>query len=134
MITKENMFVPLLQVADGFKPEWDAFESEWQDEGPDLPLYLIMPALARYMVKLLEQGSEHELRSIFSVIERWHVEGDAYVSEAATIGILEDLQNINIVKDPGVPDRIEMYLLPESRKMWLKLYEFWNGGSQSRKK
>ena len=33
------------------------------------------------------------------VIERWHLEGDDYVREAATVGLLEDLQNTNEV-DP----------------------------------
>ena len=64
---------------------------------------------------------------IFSVIERWHLEGDDYVKEAATVGILEDLQNINVV-GVGAPEKIEIYLLPESKKWWLKVYEFWGTG------
>ena len=133
MITQDTMFEPLLEAAPGFNVKWKEFVEEWEGERRGLPLYLVMPELARYIVHLIEGGEQKELKAIFNVIERWHLEGDAYVSEAATIGILEDLQNLNIVKEQDMPDRIEELLEPESKKMWFKLYEFWNGVSKSKK-
>jgi len=126
MISRDKMFEPLLAISEGFKPVWDEFIEEWKDDD-ELPQYLVLSDLARYISKLISESNEKELKDIFSVIERWHLEGDYYVKEAATVGILEDLQNTNVV-GAGVPEKVEMYLLPESKKWWLKVYEFWETG------
>lgn len=120
------MFSPILKVAKGFLPTWNAFLEEWTQE-KELPYYLVLSDLARYISLLVNRGDIDELKAIFEVIERWHLEGDAYVKEAATIGILEDLQNTNVVGE-GVPELLENYLLPESKKWWTKVYEFWEKG------
>lgn len=59
-------------------------------------------------------------------IERLHVEGDKIVQEAATIGLLEGIQNVwgNSKLDP---EQFATYLLPESRKWWEQLKLFWAG-------
>ena len=98
MISKEEMFKPILNVSDGFKPVWNEFVSEWKDDG-ELPQYLALSKLARYISRLISESQTQELSDIFEVIERWHLEGDDYVREAATVGLLEDLQNTNEV-DP----------------------------------
>ncbi len=113
MISREKMFEPLLKVSEGFRPVCDEFIEEWKD-GEELPQYLVLSDLARYISKLIAESREKELKEIFSVIERWHLEGDDYVREAATVGILEDLQNTNVV-GVGVPEQVETYLLPESK-------------------
>jgi hypothetical protein len=60
------------------------------------------------------------------VVERLHLEGDADVREAATIGLLEGLQNI--AAHAGVdPDRFKVFLLPESARWWHELERFWRG-------
>ena len=63
---------------------------------------------------------------MFRVVEVLHTDGDAYVREAATIGLLESIQNVagNIGVDPEcfVP-----HLEPETSKWWAKLNAFWNG-------
>jgi hypothetical protein len=63
---------------------------------------------------------------IFGIIEKLYVEGDEYVKEAATIGLLEGIQNItgNRRLDPEV---FVQYLKPESAKWWKKLNDFWDG-------
>jgi hypothetical protein len=126
MISREEMFEPLLEVSEGFKPIWNEFLEEWKEDD-ELPQYLVLSELARYISKLISKSNENELKNIFNVIERWHLEGDDYVKEAATVGILEDLQNTNVV-GIGVPEKVEKYLLPESRKWWHKVYEFWGTG------
>jgi hypothetical protein len=50
--------------------------------------------------------------------------GDPYVSEAATIGSLEDLQNTDL-HDGTDPEQFRPYLLPESARCWDELYGFW---------
>lgn len=120
------MFQPILEVSDGFRSIWDEFLEEWKEDS-ELPQYLALGNLARYISQLISESNDTELKKIFSVIERWHLEGDAYVKEAATVGILEDLQNTNVV-GMGIPEKVELYLLPESKKWWLKVYEFWEKG------
>lgn len=120
------MFQPILEVSDGFRPIWNEFLEEWKDDD-ELPQYLALGELARYISSLISESKGEEIKKIFAVIERWHLEGDSYVKEAATVGILEDLQNTNVVGE-GVPEKIELYLLPESKKWWLKVYEFWEKG------
>jgi len=126
MIVREEMFQPILEVSDGFRPIWNEFLEEWKDDD-ELPQYLALGELARYISSLISESKDEEIKKIFAVIERWHLEGDSYVKEAATVGILEDLQNTNVVGE-GVPEKIELYLLPESKKWWLKVYEFWEKG------
>ncbi|WP_019606454.1 hypothetical protein [Teredinibacter turnerae] len=126
MLVKEEMFKPILEVSDGFRPIWNEFLEEWKDDD-ELPQYLALGDLARYISKLISESRDEELKSIFAVIERWHLEGDSYVKEAATIGMLEGLQNINVVGE-GIPEKVELYLLPESKKWWEKVYEFWEEG------
>ncbi|NPU93978.1 MAG: hypothetical protein HPY82_18870 [Gammaproteobacteria bacterium] len=126
MITKTKMFEPLLEISEGFRSIWNEFVEEWKDV-EDLPRYLALSDLAKYIAELISEDEEKELRDIFSVIERWHLEGDSYVKEAATIGALESLQNTNVV-GVGVPEKVELYLLPESKRWWMKVYEFWETG------
>ncbi|WP_018417404.1 hypothetical protein [Teredinibacter turnerae] len=126
MLVKEEMFKPILEVSDGFRPIWNEFLEEWNDDD-ELPQYLALGDLAGYISKLISESRDEELKSIFAVIERWHLEGDSYVKEAATIGMLEGLQNINVVGE-GIPEKVELYLLPESKKWWAKVYEFWEEG------
>lgn len=72
---------------------------------------------------MLEQGKTETFPKIFEVVEQWHIEGDSYVQEAATIGFLEALQNINTE-----PEHFRQFLGPESEKWWDKLNRFWDKG------
>ena len=53
-----------------------------------------------------------ELRRTFEVVE-WHLDGDRYVHEAATVGPLEDLQTTCVV-GARMPARCLAYLGPAS--------------------
>ena len=126
MITKEEMLQPILEASQDFVPVWNSFLDEWK-ETEKLPLYLLFSSLARHITSLISQNKEDELIEIFHIIEQWIVDGDRYVKEAAIVGVLEDLQNTNIVGNE-IPKRIEDYLLPESKRWWIKLYGFWEEG------
>jgi len=71
------------------------------------------------------------LQSIFQAVEDWHINGDPYVREAASIGLLEDLQNTNVVGD-NVPAKVLRYLGPESMRWWRKVLDFWEHGTAIR--
>lgn len=56
-------------------------------------LYVFLGELAHRGVPLLAGGDRARFSAIFAVVERWLVEGDPYVKEAAVIGFLEGVQN-----------------------------------------
>ena len=127
VITKTDMIDSMLVACPSFRPAWDDFVTEWSTED-DKPLYLALSSLARRLLDLLATRQESELSQAFAVVERWHVEGDAYVREAATIGVLENLQNENIHTSTS-PEEIVPFLRPESLKWWRKVEAFSANGT-----
>jgi hypothetical protein len=121
------MMGSILQVSPSFIPVWNEFVAEYEREASELPLYVVLGDLARHIALLERCGTETELQGIFGVIERWHTEGDDYVKEAATISLLEDLQNTNVVGGTDA-SRFIKYLGPESKRCWAKLNAFWEQG------
>jgi hypothetical protein len=90
-------------------------------------LNLALGDLAHHLVEQLDAGKTNRFEAVFDVVERWHCEGDHYVKEAATIGLLEGIQNNS--EHWGIdPSRFECWLKPESKRWWDKLNRFWNGG------
>jgi hypothetical protein len=83
-----------------------------------------MSELAHHMVDLIKSKQTSKFPPVFDVIERLHIEGDDYVKEAATIGILESLQNV--ASNNGVdPEAFVPWLGIESRRWWRQLNDFW---------
>lgn len=121
------MIQPILKASPTFRPVWDEFLRQWQSQSDELPLYLVLSDLARHMAQLLSQGADSELQRIFAVVEEWHLDGNAYVKEAATVGLIEDLQNTNLVGE-GAPAELAKFLGPESRRWWEKVENFWSKG------
>ncbi|MBA3334477.1 MAG: hypothetical protein H0T08_02580 [Acidobacteria bacterium] len=64
-----------------------------------------------------------EFENVFEIIENLHLDGEHYVKEAATIGLLEALQNN--LRDEA--EKFVKYLKPDSLKWWNELNKFWNG-------
>ncbi|MDH4048468.1 MAG: hypothetical protein OEV63_10080 [Gammaproteobacteria bacterium] len=122
MINGDDMLLPILKASPSFRPTWDEFLAEWKDETSH-PVYLVLSDLARHIAELKRNSREAELRAIFEIVEMWHVDGDSYVKEAATIGLLEDLQNSNLVGD--LSKSFVDYLGPESKGWWCKVERFW---------
>lgn len=121
------MMNPMLKATPTFEPVWKEFLAKWDDEKESLPIYLILSDLARHIAKLIESGSTAELVKVCRVIEIWCDHGDAEVQEAVTVGLLEDLQNTNVV-GIGKPEKIEQYLGPQSTREWQKVQSFWARG------
>lgn len=132
MIARSEMFTPLLDADPTFEPRWRGFVVEYADE-PELPLYIALGELAQHLIERQQQGDTQGFDKVFDVVERWHTEGDSYVSEAASIGFLESLQNLlggndrrKHVRGVRASD-FEPYLGPATRRWWEKLYRFWEG-------
>ena len=127
MISRDSMMQPILNASPAFEPVWREFLAEWQGDPEGLPLYLALSDLARHIAALFDRGADSELHEIFGIVEAWHLHGDPYVKEAATVGLLEDLQNTNIVGGE-TPIRSLAYLGPESLHWWRKVENFWEKG------
>jgi hypothetical protein len=94
------------------------------EENRELP-YVILGDFTRFLLEAFQRKDESLLKDAAALIERLHIEGDGYVKEAATIGLLEGIQNT--WPDSGVDsETIASYLLPESRRWWNSLNRFWN--------
>ncbi len=110
-----------------FTPKCDAFAEEWSDES-ELPYYLLLGNFSRYLIGLLESNDRKQLRTAFELIESFLRDGDAYVREAANIGILENIQNANL-HERTTPDQFVEYLQPIALRYWHRLYNFWDRGT-----
>jgi len=120
--------VPLLvEASPGFAETWNQFQVEWAGEQLP-PYYSALADFVRHMSHLMASGDEATLLRIFSVIERLHIEGTRYVREAATVGLLEDLQNMNLHDAGTSPKQFERFLLPVSARYWRKVEAFWAEG------
>ncbi len=132
MITKSDMMLPLVEACPTFEPTWQAFLDEWtHDEagldGGYLPLYLALGDLADHLIDMLARRETSAFPANFAVVTRWHVEGDGYVREAATVGLLECIQNTNLHTSTR-PEQFRAFLGPVSETWWDKLYGFWKRG------
>ena len=119
MITRDQVTPLLLEACPSFVESWEKRDDQ------DL-LYILMGDLAHHLLLLFQQGDIGEFKPVCEVIERFHLEGDDYVRELATIGFLEGIQNIWMSNDHN-PQEFVKYLLPESKKWWKELNDFWNG-------
>jgi hypothetical protein len=115
----------LLEACPSFRPAW---EEHLRDSREEI-LYVALGDFARHLLELFRAGKTEAFPSVAQVIERLHVEGDPYVREAATIGLLEGIQNVwgNNNVDPEV---FFPFLLPESARWWNSLNKFWSGESK----
>lgn len=124
------MMEVLLAASPTFAENWDAFRREWADSTEGLPLYLALADFARHIISFLEVKDDAGLHRIFDAVERLHVEGDHYVREAATVGLLEDLQNTNLHRTTD-PEQFRPFLRPESLKWWDRVDSFWKGNPRA---
>lgn len=126
MSAKGDMMGVLLDACPSFRPTWDAWLAEWAESTDDLPLYLALAEFARHLIGMLERAETATFPAIFGAVERLQVEGEHYVREAAVVGLLEDLQNLNVHEHGTEPEQFRPFLGPESNAAWDELYEFWH--------
>jgi hypothetical protein len=124
VIAKDEVMPLLLAGCPSFRGVWkDYLAGPVYEEGH---LYIDLAEFAHHLVELLRSGATEEFPAVFDVVERLHLEGDAFVKEAATIGLLEGIQNV--AGNTGVdPDVFVPHMKPETAKWWAELNEFWEG-------
>jgi hypothetical protein len=134
MITRYDMIGPLIEALPEIRPHWEAFVATWIDEPyterqdpRDLPNYLFLGDLAGMLAAMLQAGRADDVAKALAVCERWLLEGDKYVREAAAIGLIEDLQGYGhrLKIDEA---RFTALLGPEGRRWWDKVNAFWGKG------
>lgn len=123
MIDRAGMMPAITAACPDFTATYDAFVDEWKGE-PETPDYLALADFSRHIISLLETGDRPRLHAAFETIERLHTDGDHYVREAATIGVLESLQNSNL-HSKTQPQQFLEFLRPMSLRYWRKLEDFW---------
>lgn len=111
----------LLEACPSFADKWVQHRAIY---GEEHELYIDLMEFAHHVVSLQTLGQKEELIAVFIAVERLRMTGDEYVREAATIGLLEGIQNI--AGNQGIdPEVFVGYLKPESARWWKKLNEFW---------
>ena len=130
MIGRDDVMPMLLEAVPSFSGQWHEIEDDpiFLDETTGTRLHYIDVAwFAPHVVGLQRSGATGELISLFEVIELFHIDGDEYVKQLATIGYLEGIQNAcSHTTDVGQQE-FEPYLGPESRRWWRGLNAFWSG-------
>ena len=119
MIEQEQVIPLILEACPSFRETWD------QSDDQEL-LYVIMGELAHHLLSLYCDTRTDEFGPLCEVIERLHTDGNGFVRELATIGFLESVQNVWSHSDTDSED-FYRFLLPESRKWWRELNDFWAG-------
>ena len=131
-IMKDQFIGQMVAVCPTFEANWLRFNDEWIDspvlleDGGDgtLPHYLLLSELANHLVELLERSETERFPAIFGVVEDWVVHGEHYVSEAAVVGLLEDLTAPHRYTTSH-QSRFIPWLGPESIKWWSEVIDFW---------
>ena len=118
--------IPLLiEACPSFQPILDEHRQYYGEEIP----YVVLGDFSRHLLQLHQHHQTDVFPAVAQVIERLHVEGEHYVREAATIGLLEGIQNV--WGNEGIdPELFVPYLLPESVRWWRSLNDFWSGKSK----
>jgi hypothetical protein len=114
----------LLQACPSYEARWKAYR-----ESPEFDaelLYLHLGDFAHHVVDLLERDARAELAAIARALEHLHVEGDDDVKEAATIGLLEGIQNVAGHRNVST-EALEAALGAETHRWWRSLVAFWSG-------
>src|SRR4051812_26644380 len=121
MITKEQVMPLLLEACPSFTEKWKEHSADWQEENL---LYIDLAEFNRHLIELHKSKQIDEFPAVFDVVEKLHIEGDDYVKGAATIGLLEGIQNIASHTETGIDaEEFVQYLKPESAKWWHQLNE-----------
>ncbi len=125
-IEKQEVMNLLLKACPSYKERWNDYFTESYSDGEEQLLYVDLGDFAHHLIDIYKTDKLIEFPEIFEVIEQLHINGDEYVKEAATIGMLEGIQNVSSNDDLN-PEVFIKYLKPESLKWWNHLNAFWSG-------
>jgi len=126
MIEQEQVMPLLVAACPSFEGRLARYVADNYDKGDERLLYCELGEFSRHLIDLASSGNVGELPAVFAVIERLHLEGTPYVREAATIGLLEGIQNNASHCDFDLT-KLTRCLHPESNYWWRQVADFWGG-------
>jgi hypothetical protein len=112
-----------LAACPGLVPAWQEHLAVWGGED-DRGFYNDVAVIAHHLVDRFGQGDLSEFPAAFALLERCLAEGDPPVREVATVGIIEDIQNVASHRPFG-PQVFLDWLGPLSRSAWDEMCQFW---------
>jgi hypothetical protein len=127
-IGRDEVIPSLLAAAPGFQAAWQEYLKSWDRE--DRGIYTDAGEFAHYVVRSYADGNTAEFNAIFTTLETILREGDDTARDAATIGVLEDIQTIASNRPFGAA-AFEGWLGPLSRQAWEEIDRLWRAGGGS---
>lgn len=88
-------------------------------------LYIHLGDFARHLVDLLKQRETAEFPAVFALLEKLYDSGDDFVQNAATVGLLEGIQNAALGEADVDPELFKKWLLPVSAEWWDEVNRIW---------
>jgi hypothetical protein len=122
-MTVADVIPAFLAACPKIGPAWQQHLESWGSES-DRGDYNDSLVIAHHLVDSFERGDLSEFPAAFGVLERCFLAGDEKAKELATVGIIEDIQNIASHRPFG-PSVFYEWLGPESQAAWNELCEFW---------
>ena len=122
MIERDEIVPILLEACPSFERDW---LEHVEDYGSDL-IYPALGSFAHHLLRLHVVGQVDCFSAVGGAIERLLVEGSPFTKEAATIGILEGIQNVWSHSETD-PASFLPYLQDVALKQWHSLNGFWAG-------
>ncbi len=127
VITKSEVMPLLVTACPSYADRFQRYVAENYNNTDERLVYLELGDFAKHLCELLESGNTSELPGVFAAIEVLHNDGDDSVREAATVGLLEDLQNFANQSESIAVEDFEPLLGAESLRWWTEVREFWRG-------
>ena len=125
-ITRSEMLPLLVEACPPYAAAWARFKAEYVDD-PDPFLYVALTQFARCLSDVHASGDGQTVARVFRLIERFITDGDPDVQEAAVVGMIRDLQNVNLHGSTTPGDYVP-FLYPETQRWWGKVKGFWANG------
>ncbi|OWA37705.1 hypothetical protein B9G55_06565 [Saccharibacillus sp. O16] len=126
MITKEQIPEMLLLALPSYKSRYKSYTEANYEADEERLIYVDAGDFVEYMLDCYEDNQTDEFAGLFAVIEQLHTNGADDVREFATVGILETIQNKSTDRNIDYYE-LESWLLPESKKWWDYLIDYWEG-------
>jgi hypothetical protein len=116
MAAKQEDVEKIIATVPGFQTQWQEFLKEYKKETSP-PWYLVMGALAHYLVENYAQRTTAEFPDLFASVEALLHKPDPELENLITVGLLEDIQNVASHRDFGAAPFLQ-WLGPRSLGVW----------------
>ncbi len=124
LITLEDVAPLLLSICPSALHAWETHLRWWCED--DRGYFNDIAVFAHHIVDSYTAGRTSEFPAFFAMVERLITEGDEHVRELATIGLLEDIQNVASHRPFGYSVFVP-WLGPVTIVEWRAVEAMWQG-------